>query len=207
MADPAATALIGHRVALLPMAGEHAEGLARAAADGLHEAARLTNIPDAAGITQYIEQARAGWRAGHMRPFVTTLRDSGEVVGSTRFWRIEAGNRKCEIGHTWLAARWQGTGVNTEAKYLMLRYAFEVMHCVRVHFQTDVLNLRSAAALRKIGAVEEGVARHERIMADGRIRDSLQFSIIHTEWAGVRERLEARLRAAQIAPQFLLETL
>ncbi|GAA5164437.1 GNAT family protein [Viridibacterium curvum] len=198
-------ALVGQRVALRPIAPEYADGLALAASDGLQEAARLTNIPAASGMAQYIEQANAGLAAGHMRPFATTLRDSGEIVGSTRFWRIEPGNRKCEIGHTWLASRWHGSFVNAEAKYLMLRYAFEHMQCIRVHFQTDVLNLRSAAALRKIGATEEGVARHERIMADGRIRDSLQFSIIHTEWPQLRERQEAALRALGIEPVFVME--
>ncbi|WP_341677049.1 GNAT family protein [Niveibacterium sp. SC-1] len=128
-----------------------------------------------------------------MLPFVTELRETGEVVGSTRFWKIDRRHRKLEIGSTWIAQRWQRSFVNTEAKYLMLRYAFEDLACVRVQLTTDELNQKSRAAILRLGAKEEGVLRHERIMPDGRKRNSVRFSIIDEEWPEVRARLEARL--------------
>jgi RimJ/RimL family protein N-acetyltransferase len=114
-------------------------------------------------------------------------------VGSTRFWKIDYVNRKLEIGHTWLAASAQRSAVNTEAKYLMLAYAFETLNCVRVQLTTDELNEKSRAAILRIGAKQEGVVRHERIMPDGRKRNSVRFSIIDDEWPQVRLRLETML--------------
>lgn len=128
-----------------------------------------------------------------MIPFAVVSCDSGELIGSTRFWKIDRENRKLEIGHTWFAASWQGTRANAEAKYLMLAHAFEQMGCVRVQLTTDVLNQRSRRAILKLGAVEEGVIRHERIMPDGRKRSSVRFSIIDDEWPAVRRRLLERL--------------
>jgi RimJ/RimL family protein N-acetyltransferase len=119
----------------------------------------------------------------------------GRVVGSTRFWKIDRANRKLEIGHTWLAASVQRSSINTEAKYLLLTYAFEKLDCVRVQFTTDELNEKSRAAILRLGAQQEGIVRHERIMPDGRKRNSVRFSIIDDEWPRVREGLRARLAA------------
>ncbi|MEN3067402.1 GNAT family protein [Uliginosibacterium sediminicola] len=198
-------ALIGARVALQPMQREHLAGMIAAVDDGALWQSRLTPIATPQAMPDYIERALTGYQAGHMQPFVTTLLQSGEIVGSTRFWRIEPSNRKCEIGHTWIARSWQGSFVNPEAKYLMLRYAFEHQQRLRVQFQTDALNAQSRAALRKLGAVEEGIARNERIMPDGRVRDSVQFSIIAAEWPALRLQLEARLSALGIVPQLRIE--
>jgi len=115
------------------------------------------------------------------------------VVGSTRFWKIDRGNRKLEIGHTGLSASVQRSGVNTEAKFLLLRHAFEVVDCVRVQFTTDELNHKSRAAILRIGAKQEGIVRHERIMPDGRKRNSVRFSIIDAEWPEVRAGLEQKM--------------
>ncbi|AIY41122.1 Amino-acid acetyltransferase [Collimonas arenae] len=123
------------------------------------------------------------------------MKASGQVIGCTRFWKIDGNNRKAEIGHTWIAASWQRSFVNTEAKYLMLRYAFEELHCVRVQFQTDEINDKSRAAILRLGAKQEGIIRNERIMQDGRKRNSVRFSIIDDEWAAVKMNLEARLQA------------
>ncbi len=198
-------ALVGSRVALQPMQREHLHGMIAAVDDGALWQSRLTPIATPQAMPDYIERALAGDQAGTMQSFVTTLLQSGEIVGSTRFWRIDASNRKCEIGHTWIARSWQGSFVNPEAKYLMLRYAFEHQQRLRVQFQTDALNTQSRAALRKLGAVEEGIARNERIMSDGRVRDSVQFSIIAAEWPALRLQLEARLAALGIVPQLLIE--
>jgi len=120
---------------------------------------------------------------------VIVRRDIGQVVGSTRFWKIDPANRKLEIGHTWLSLSVQRSGINTEAKYLLLRHAFEVMDCVRVQFTTDELNQNSRAAILRIGATQEGIVRNERIMPDGRKRNSVRFSIIDSEWPAVKSML------------------
>ena len=136
------------------------------------------------------------WRDGRgaVMPFVIESRESGRVLGSTRFWKIDRKNRKLEIGHTWLAASWQRTFVNTEAKLLMLSFAFEKLDCVRVQFTTDEINEKSRNAILRLGAKQEGIVRHERIMPDGRKRNSVRFSIIDDEWPAVKQMLEERLK-------------
>jgi RimJ/RimL family protein N-acetyltransferase len=135
----------------------------------------------------------AGREAGTVMPFIIMQRETGRVVGSTRFWKIDPVNRKLEIGHTWLSASVQRSRVNTEAKFLLLTYAFEVMNCVRVQFTTDALNEKSRAAILRIGAKQEGIVRHERIMPDGRKRNSVRFSIIDCEWPEVKARLQQKM--------------
>lgn len=144
-------------------------------------------------ITNYIDHALSGRRAGTVLPFVTVEMASGKVIGSTRLWKIDRKNRKLEIGSTWLSASWQRTYANTEAKFLMLHYAFETLGCIRVQFTTDVLNEKSRAAILRLGAKQEGIVRHERIMPNGRKRDSIRFSIIDDEWLQVRCLLEKAL--------------
>jgi len=129
-----------------------------------------------------------------MLPFVTIIKATGQLVGSTRFWKVDRKNRKLEIGSTWLSTAWQKTFVNTEAKYLMLRYAFETLNCVRVQLTTDEINQKSRNAILRLGAKQEGIVRNERIMPDGRKRNSVRFSIIDDEWPEVKARLEERLK-------------
>jgi len=188
--------LAGPLVTLRPLERADAPALVAAAADGRLWALPFTVVPSAATIGDYLERALRGQAEGTVIPFAVTLTTSGTVVGSTRLWKIDREHRKLEIGHTWYASTWQRTGVNTEAKYLLLEYAFEVLGCVRVQFTTDVLNERSRQAILRLGAVEEGVIRNERIMPDGRKRTSVRFSIIDDEWPRTRQRLQARLRDA-----------
>jgi len=188
--------LAGRRVVLRPLAAADADALVGAAADGELWTSKLTAIPSAATVADYVRIALDGAAAGSVLPFVTTLRASGEVVGSTRFWKIDHKNRKVEIGHTWIAASHQRSFVNTEAKYLMLRHAFETWGFLRVQLQTDALNERSRAAILRLGATQEGLLRKERVMPDGRQRDTLRFSIVDDEWPQVKARLEARMQAA-----------
>ena len=190
--------LVGRRVTLRPLSPEDGPALVEAAADGELWTLNVTSVPSRNTVEDYIGKALAGGAAGTVVPFVTTLSGDGCVVGSTRFWQMDRHNRSLEIGHTWLAARWQRSFVNTEAKYLMLRYAFEVLGCIRVQFQTDVLNLRSQAAILRLGAKCEGVARRERIMADGRKRDTMRFSVIEDEWPGIRDDLEMKIGGAPL---------
>jgi RimJ/RimL family protein N-acetyltransferase len=147
-------------------------------------------IPGPDNIDDYITTALEGRVAGTVMPFVVVRRDTGQVLGSTRFWKIDRANRKLEIGHTWLSESAQRSGANTEAKFLLLTHAFELMKSVRVQFTTDELNEQSQAAILRIGAKHEGIIRHERIMPDGRKRNSIRFSIIDSEWPVVKARLQ-----------------
>ncbi|MFZ4287249.1 GNAT family N-acetyltransferase [Variovorax sp. HJSM1_2] len=185
--------LTGPRVVLRALRSSDAPALVAAAADGELWNLPFTVVPCAATVDHYIRSALDGHMAGTVMPFVTTLADSGAVIGSTRFWKIDADNRKLEIGSTWIASSHQKSFVNTEAKYLMLRAAFETMGCIRVQFTTDEINTRSRAAILRLGAKEEGIIRYERIMPNGRKRNSVRFSIIEDEWPEVKSRLEARL--------------
>jgi RimJ/RimL family protein N-acetyltransferase len=190
--------LVGQSVELRPLMREHAASLLHAAADGELWDMKVTIVPGPATIDAYLDTALAGREAGTVMPFVIVARrsehDGERVVGSTRFWKIDRVNLKLEIGHTWLGASAQRSGINTEAKYLLLAHAFELMNCVRVQFTTDELNEASRAAILRIGAKQEGIVRHERIMPDGRKRNSVRFSIIDSEWPEVKSMLLRRMR-------------
>ncbi|MCW5627726.1 MAG: GNAT family N-acetyltransferase [Rhodoferax sp.] len=188
-------ALASPSILLRPLAPDDGPALVAAASDGALWNLPFTVVPSAATVEAYLATALQGIAAGTVWPFAIVDARGGGVIGSTRFWKIDRINRKLEIGHTWLAASWQGTLANTQAKCLLLTQAFDTMACVRVQFTTDVLNERSQRAIERLGAVREGVVRHERIMPDGRKRDSVRYSIIDSEWPQVRERLQARLRA------------
>jgi len=185
--------LTGTTVELRPLQREHSAALVQAAADGQLWNLKVTNVPGPDTVEKYVDIALAGREAGTMMPFVIVRRDTGEIVGSTRFWKVDRVNRKLEIGHTFISQSVQKSGVNTEAKLLLLTHAFEVMDCVRVQFTTDELNEKSRAAILRLGALQEGIVRHERIMPDGRKRNSVRFSIIDPEWPQVKAGLLARL--------------
>jgi RimJ/RimL family protein N-acetyltransferase len=141
----------------------------------------------------YIETAVEWQAAGSALPFATVEKATGRAIGSTRFANIDRANHHVEIGWTWLGKKWQRTAANTEAKYLMLLHAFETWRCLRVEFKTDSLNERSRAALLRIGAKEEGIFRNHVITWTGRIRHSVYYSIIDSEWPDLRADLEKRL--------------
>lgn len=185
--------LKGKLVELHPMQAEHRQSIIDAASDGQLWEMTLTVIPSPQTIDQYLNCAFENRDNGSHIPFVIIDAASRKVVGCTRFWKIDRANRKLEIGHTWLSQSFQRSGINTEAKYLLLTYAFEVMNCVRVQFTTDENNTRSRAAILRIGAQQEGIVRHERIMPDGRKRNSVRFSIIDDEWEVVKAGLEGKM--------------
>jgi N-acetyltransferase len=185
--------LTGERVELRPLDSSDRQALLDAAADGQLWNLKVTVVPGPQTIDAYIDTALQGRSAGTVMPFAIVDRASGRVIGSTRFWKIDRKNRKLEIGHTWLSESAQRTRANTEAKWLLLGYAFDVLQCVRVQFTTDELNEKSRAAILWLGAKQEGIVRHERIMPDGRKRNSVRFSIIDDEWPEVRARLLAKL--------------
>ena len=188
--------LQGSLVTLRPLSEADAPSLAAAAADGELWTLPFTVVPSADTVQAYIDKALHGQAEGSVMPFAVTLTSDQQIIGSTRFWKIDRENRKLEIGHTWYSCAWQRTAANTESKLLLLCYAFEQLQCVRVQFTTDVLNERSRAAILRLGAVQEGIIRNERIMPNGRKRTSVRFSIIDDEWPDVRARLERRLAEA-----------
>lgn len=188
--------LIGQHVELIPLCAEHRDALLNAATDGELWNLKVTVVPGPDTVDSYIAKAEKGLKEGTVLPFAILDRRNGKIVGSTRFWKVDRANRKLEIGHTWLALSAQRTPINTEAKLLLLTYAFEELDCVRVQFTTDELNEKSRAAILRLGAVQEGIVRHERIMPDGRKRNSVRFSIIDSEWPEVKARLQQRLGRA-----------
>src|SRR5690349_16643285 len=148
---------------------------------------------------KYVETALAWHSANTALPFVTMDRASGQIIGSTRFANVDHVNKRAEIGWTWLNPKWWRTVMNTEAKYLMLRHAFEVWNCMRVELKTGHKNIRSQNAIERIGGVREGTLRKHVIQPDGSIRDSVYFSILDDEWPGVKGKLEAKLSAGPSA--------
>jgi len=140
-----------------------------------------------------VEKAFAEQARGESVVFATVERATGRVIGSTRFMNIDRANSRVEIGSTWIAPPWQRTAVNTEAKYLMLRHAFEVWRCIRVELKTDALNQKSRNAILRLGGKEEATFRKHLLTWTGRIRDTVYFSILDTEWPEVKTRLEAKL--------------
>jgi N-acetyltransferase len=151
---------------------------------------RLQSLQDFEAFNRQVldEQKR-----GLSIPFATFERSSGKIVGTTRYMNMDLANRKVEIGSTWIAPPWQRTVINTEAKYLMLRHAFETWKCLRVELKTDSMNQRSRQAILRLGAKEEGVLRKHMLTWNGRQRDSVYFSILDTEWPGVKAEFERKL--------------
>lgn len=202
--------LTGRHALLEPLSLDHVPGLI-AAASGPRDTFALTWVPEpeAEAVTRYVEAALADRRAGRALPFATVDAVTGEVRGSTRFtamswWtRLDGtpspgpGPDAVEIGYTWLAPDAQRTGVNTEAKWLMLSHAFEVWKVQRVEFRTDERNQRSRANIERVGATFEGTLRRDRFNTDGAgdgTRNTVVYSIIAPQWPEVRERLRSRLR-------------
>lgn len=187
------------------MLPEHADALVAATADGDLPSLMVTIVPGPANVAEYLQLAFDDRDKGLAVPFVTTLKDTGEIIGSTRFFKIDKLNHTAEIGHTWISGSWQRSFVNTEAKYLMLRYGFEVANWMRVQICTDELNARSRAAILRLGAKQEGILRKERIVPGGRIRTTVVFSVIDDEWPEIRAGLEKKLRDGGVEPGFAVK--
>jgi RimJ/RimL family protein N-acetyltransferase len=148
-------------------------------------------------MAAYLETALREQERGVSLPFAIVEKATGRAIGSTRYGNIDRTHHRLEIGWTWVARNWQRTAMNTEAKYLLLKHAFELLGCMRVELKTDSLNERSRAAILRIGAREEGIFRNHMITASGRIRHSVYFSIIDSEWPAVRARLESMLNSRE----------
>ena len=186
--------LEGTYVRLEPLTLEHLPGLCQVGLDPALWRWTPMILRTPADMRGYVLEALQAQQQGTALPFATVERSSGTIVGSTRFGNIDHRHMGVEIGWTWLSERWQRTPMNTEAKYLMLRHAFEKLGCIRVAFKTDSLNERSRSAILRLGAREEGVLRNHMLTYSGRLRQTVYFSIINSEWPAVKTRLEEKLQ-------------
>jgi N-acetyltransferase len=193
MMDLTPTVLEGDAVRLEPLGLRHMDGLCAVGLDPALWRLTVSQVHDRPAMEQYVASALEEQRAGTALPFATVWRETGQVIGSTRFGNVTPAHRRVEIGWTWLARPWQRTRANTEAKYLMLRHAFDAWGCVRVEFKTSALNTRSREAIARLGACQEGILRSHMINEDGSLRDSVFFSVIAPEWPDVKRRLEGFL--------------
>ena len=184
--------LSGEHVSLEPLGLEHADGLRAAAAPGRLWELWYTSIPRPEEAQAYIETALAQQARGEALPFA--VRDAaGDVVGSTRYYQLDPRVPRLCIGYTWYATRVQRTGLNTQAKLLLLTHAFETLGCAAVTFETSWFNLASRAAIARLGARQDGVLRNHLRHRDGSLRDTVVFSITETEWPSVKQHLSLNL--------------
>jgi RimJ/RimL family protein N-acetyltransferase len=193
-AFPNETAVLqGSHVRLEPLTPSHLDDLALVGLDPdlwRWIPSRVSTLED---LRDYIQLAVRERELGKSVPFAVVELASGRAIGSTRYAAIDTSNRRLEIGWSWIGAPWQATVVNPEMKYLMLRYAFDELGYTRVELKTDALNVRSRAAILKLGATEEGLFRRHMVCEDGRVRDTVYFSIIDTDWPAVKARLIERV--------------
>ncbi|HEV8537395.1 MAG TPA: GNAT family protein [Bacteroidota bacterium] len=183
----------GHSVRLEPLSIAHLQALSEVGLDPELWKWTTTNIGTPEDMKEYIEVALECQREGMALPFAIIDKSTGKIAGSTRYGNIDTVNRRLEIGWTWIGRPWQRTIINTETKYLLLTHAFETLNCIRVEFKTDSLNTQSRNALLRIKAKEEGILRNHMVSQGGRLRHSVYYSIIESEWPEVKKILEKRL--------------
>jgi RimJ/RimL family protein N-acetyltransferase len=193
--NPQPITLTGTRVQLQPLSESHLDPLSEVGLDPDLWKWIPIQVLDRDQMLRYIQSALAEQQKGVSIPFATIDRASNKVVGSTRFMSIDVPNKRLEIGATWIAKPWQRTAINTEAKYLMMRHAFETLGCNRVEWKTDALNTQSRNAILRLGAKQEGIFRHHVVTWTGRLRDSVYFSVIAPEWPEVKKGLEAKINS------------
>ncbi len=186
--------LRGFGVVLEPLTVEHARGLADATRDGELWNLHFTFVPRPEDTEAYIVGALEGYRAGSMLPWAVRRESDGRIIGSTRYHDVVAEIDRVEIGYTWYAQSAQGGFVNPACKMLLLAHAFDGLGCAAVGLRTDAENLRSQAAIAKLGAKRDGTIRHFGVRRDGSARDTVMFSMLRDEWPAVRAALEHRLR-------------
>jgi RimJ/RimL family protein N-acetyltransferase len=185
--------LEGRFVRLEPLSLEHAVQLSEVSADPEVWRYLPSPLETVEQVRVWTETALRNTAGGEEMPFVTVDRETNRPVGSTRYMDIRRPHRGVEIGYSWLGTAWWRTALNSEAKYLMLRHAFETLGCMRVALKTDMLNLRSQRAIERLGAVREGILRKHMVVQDGRFRDTVYFSILDDEWPDIKTRIEQEL--------------
>lgn len=185
--------LEGHSIRLEPLTLAHEAELSAAATDGELWNLWFTSVPKPEETKTYIETALAGYQAGHMLPWAVRELTTGKIVGSTRYHDVMANIDRVEIGYTWYAKSWQKSYVNTVCKLLLLAHAFDTLGCKVVGLRTDNFNFNSQKAIEGLGAKKDGILRHHAMRRDGSVRDSVMYSILVTEWPGVKQNLRFRL--------------
>lgn len=185
--------LSGRHVVLEPLAHAHEEGIRQAAADGELWKLWYTSVPSPERTRRWFDGALDMREHLGAMPFAVRDAANGEIVGSTRYFNVDAPNRRLEIGHTWYAKRVQRTAINTECKLLLLTHAFETLSCIAVEFRTHWFNFASRTAIARLGAKQDGVLRNHQLLPDGSRRDTVVFSIVDGEWPAVKHHLQARL--------------
>ncbi|MCL4143785.1 UNVERIFIED_CONTAM: hypothetical protein GTU68_067127 [Idotea baltica] len=181
--------LTGEFAALEPLSTEHKDELIRAASDGELWTLTCTSVPSPDTMEQTIAEALSEKRAGDQFPFIVRRLSDNKIVGSTRYYYIKPQHRNLSIGFTWYGKSTQRTAINTQCKMLLLSYAFETLNCISVALHVDDTNHASQAAVKRLGANQEGILRNDRIMPDGRIRHTHCYSILDSEWPEVKDRL------------------
>lgn len=189
--------LAGRHVRLVPLDAAHHDGLVEAVRDGELWRLWYTWIPAPDEMAAEIRRRQALLAAGSMVPFTVLDAPTGRVVGMTTYLNVDAQTPRVEIGATWYARRAQRTALNTEAKLLLLRHAFEALHCVAVEFRTHVLNAQSRRAIERLGATLDGILRHHQRARDGSLRDTCVYSIVAADWPAVRAHLTWQLERAR----------
>jgi N-acetyltransferase len=190
---PQPVTLTGAHVQLQPLSESHLDALSEVGLDPELWKWIPSQVLDRDQMLPFIRTQLSDQEKGTALPFATVDLASGKVVGNTRFMNIDMPNKRVEIGGTWIAKPWQRTAVNTEAKFLMMRHAFETLGCNRVEWKTDALNTQSRNAILRLGAKQEGIFRQHVVTWSGRLRDSVYFSVIAPEWQEVKQALEAKI--------------
>lgn len=193
--------LEGNQVTLEPLSRDHIPAMQIAVTDGNLWELWFTGVPHPDDVSAYVDKALAMQAEGTALAFAVRDSTSGELVGCTRICNWEKPHKRLEIGYTWYARRYWQTGINTESKLLLLTYAFETLEVIAVEFRTHWHNQRSRQAISRLGARQDGVLRNHRIMANGIKRDTVVFSILDSEWAGVKQHLEFRLQTHRATAQ------
>jgi RimJ/RimL family protein N-acetyltransferase len=189
--------LRGGHATLEPLAVEHIEAVRAAAADGALWRLWYTSVPSPEGTAAWLDRALDMRERQGAMPFIVRDNASGDVVGSTRYFNVDAVNRRLEIGHTWYSRRAQRTAINTECKLLLLTHAFETLGCIAVEFRTHWFNHASRKAIERLGARQDGVLRNHQLMPDGSRRDTVVFSILDGEWLAAKAHLRFLLERSR----------
>jgi RimJ/RimL family protein N-acetyltransferase len=179
--------LEGKHVLLCPPSINDLDGLSSAAQDGEIWNNPYALFPSPGQMSEYLQDLLKDSKA--ILPFIIIHKQSNKIAGTTRYLNIDYDNHRLEIGHTWISKSYRRTAVNTESKFLMLRHAFEELNCIAVEIRTDVLNDVSRKAIQRLGAKQDGILRNHKIMRNGRIRDTVCYSIIKSEWPAVKGNL------------------
>jgi len=180
-------------IQLIPLKPIHRNGILKAAGDGKLWELWYTSVPDKETLDDYIAMALREKDKNESLPFVVFDRETGQIIGSTRYMNVDLKNKRLEIGHTWYARSYQRTGTNSKCKFLLLQYAFEQMGAIAVEFRTHFFNQKSRTAIERLGAKQDGILRNHRIDKNGLLRDTVVYSILQNEWPVVKKSLQHKL--------------